>query len=43
MAERIGGARLEVLAGVGHLTNVEAPDRFTALLREHVVACGVGL
>ena len=27
--------------GAGHLTNVEAPDRFTALLREHVAACGI--
>jgi pimeloyl-ACP methyl ester carboxylesterase len=41
MAESISGARLEVLRGAGHLTNVEAPDRFTALLREHVAACGI--
>jgi pimeloyl-ACP methyl ester carboxylesterase len=41
MAEAISGARLEVLRGAGHLTNVEAPDRFTALLREHVAACGI--
>lgn len=41
MADQIPGARLEVLGGVGHLSNVEDPDRFTELLREHAGACGV--
>jgi 3-oxoadipate enol-lactonase len=41
MAGQIPGARLEVLTGVGHLTNVEAPDLFTRLLREHAAECGV--
>jgi 3-oxoadipate enol-lactonase len=43
MADAIPGARLEVLGPVGHLSNIEAPERFTALLREHVAACGIRL
>lgn len=42
MAEQIPGARLEVIEGVGHLSNLEAPERFTQLLREHLDACGMG-
>ena len=41
MADAIPGARLEILPRVGHLSNIEAPDRFTELLREHVAACGL--
>jgi 3-oxoadipate enol-lactonase len=41
MADQIPGARLEVIEGVGHLSNLEAPDRFTSLLREHVEASGL--
>jgi len=41
MADAIPGARLEVLPGVGHLTSVEAPERFSELLRGHAAACGV--
>jgi 3-oxoadipate enol-lactonase len=40
MAEQIPGARLEVLDGVGHLSNLEAPDDFTRLLRDHLARCG---
>ncbi|MEO8540788.1 MAG: alpha/beta fold hydrolase [bacterium] len=35
MADGIKGARYEVIEGVGHLSNLEAPDRFNTLLREH--------
>ena len=41
MADSIPDARLEVFEGVGHLTNVEAPDRFARLLRDHAARCGV--
>jgi 3-oxoadipate enol-lactonase len=43
MAEAIPSAELLVLEGVGHLSNVEAPEAFTAALRGHVTACGVEL
>lgn len=39
MAEQISGARLEVIEGAGHLSNLEAPDQFNRLLREHVSTC----
>lgn len=42
MASRIPGARLETIEGVGHLTNLEAPETFNRLLLEHLAACGLG-
>lgn len=41
MAARIPGARLETIEGVGHLSNLEAPETFTRLLVEHAAECGV--
>lgn len=41
MAREIPGARLETFDGVGHLTNVEAPGRFDALVLEHLARCGL--
>lgn len=41
MAEQIPGARIEVIEGAGHLSNLEAPERFNALLLEHLAACGL--
>lgn len=38
IAERIGGARLEILGGVGHLHLLEDPDRVAALLVDHLGA-----
>jgi pimeloyl-ACP methyl ester carboxylesterase len=37
-AERIPGARLEVLTGAGHFANVDRPDAFNHLLREFLLA-----
>jgi non-heme chloroperoxidase len=40
MAELIPGAELAVIEGAGHLSNLEQPDRFGALLDQHVARCG---
>lgn len=41
MSGQIPGAHLEVIQGAGHLSNLEAPEKFTRVLRQHLVACGV--
>jgi pimeloyl-ACP methyl ester carboxylesterase len=41
MADEIPGAQLHVIEGAGHLSNLEAPDRFNELLGEHLRRCGV--
>lgn len=41
MAEQIPDARLEVIEGAGHLSNLEAPEEFNRLLRDHLVRCGL--
>jgi pimeloyl-ACP methyl ester carboxylesterase len=41
IADGVAGARLEVIGGAGHLTNVEAPDRFNEVLVAHLAACGL--
>jgi 3-oxoadipate enol-lactonase len=41
MAGQIRGARLETLEGAGHLSNLEAPGSFNALLVDHLAACGI--
>jgi len=38
IAAGIGGARLEVVAGAAHLANVQAPERVTHALTEHLLA-----
>jgi 3-oxoadipate enol-lactonase len=40
MADQIPGAQLAVLSGAGHLSNVEDPDGFSALLAAHLERCG---
>ncbi len=41
MASQIPGARVETIPGVGHLTNLEAPEIFNRTLIEHLSACGL--
>ncbi len=41
MAGAIPGARLEVLDGAGHLSNLEAPAAFGRLLMDHLRSCGL--
>ena len=36
MADAIPGARLETIDGAGHLSNLEAPEAFDALVRDFV-------
>lgn len=42
MATQIPDARLEVVERAGHLSNLEAPKTFDAVLHEHLAACGLG-
>ncbi len=41
MAAQIPGNRFALIAGAGHLSNLEQPDAFNELLREHLRRCGV--
>jgi 3-oxoadipate enol-lactonase len=41
MADQIPGVTLELIQGAGHLSNLEAPDEFNRLLREHLLRCGI--
>jgi pimeloyl-ACP methyl ester carboxylesterase len=41
MADHISEAKLEVIGEAGHLSNLEAPDEFNRILREHLARCGV--
>jgi 3-oxoadipate enol-lactonase len=41
MADHIPEARLEVISGAGHLSNLEATDEFNRILREHLARCGI--
>jgi pimeloyl-ACP methyl ester carboxylesterase len=43
LADRIPGAVLATIDGVGHLSNVEAPDRFSDLVMDHARACGADI
>jgi 3-oxoadipate enol-lactonase len=41
MAGRIPRGRLQTIEGVGHLSNLEAPEAFDAALLEHLRVCGL--
>jgi pimeloyl-ACP methyl ester carboxylesterase len=41
MAGLIPQGRLETIEGVGHLSNLEAPEAFDAALLEHLAASGL--
>jgi 3-oxoadipate enol-lactonase len=41
MADAIPGAQLSVIAGAGHISNLEAAEEFTSLLRAHLERCGI--
>ena len=41
MAEQIPGAELAVIAGAGHLSNLERPGEFSELLVAHAERCGI--
>jgi len=40
-ADAIPGAVFREIPGVGHLSNLEAPEAFNDLIREHLARCGV--
>ncbi|OAI44488.1 hypothetical protein AYO38_02165 [bacterium SCGC AG-212-C10] len=39
MAKHLPGERVAVIKGAGHLSNLEQPEQFNQLLREHLVRC----
>jgi 3-oxoadipate enol-lactonase len=41
MGEQIPGARIEVIQGAGHLSNMESPEEFNRLLQEHLALVGL--
>ena len=38
LASGIRGARLQIIPGAGHISNLEAPETVNAALREHLAA-----